>query len=180
MLRQDSEASTQCNSLFLFIVYGSKNYALKCIENKANPTEACPSSLSVIYSLLAMANMTWTALKHAIARSTSPWRRMHICCSQKRRSCRQFRRHGVSLVDPNKVPSPPKLKHETLIHQWSFFYQFFNVKPPLLKTFRRRFCMWNAALKTSSLTLASCGVLYLHNSVTFPKLVRLSGSNESL
>jgi len=53
---------------FLFIAYCSKNYALKCIENQANPTEACSSWLSVIYSLPAMANITWTALKHAIAR----------------------------------------------------------------------------------------------------------------
>ena len=136
MLRQDSESSTQYKSL-LFIVNGSKNYALKSFENKANPTEACPSSLSLIYSLLGMANMTWTALKHAIARRTPLWRRMHICCSQKQRSWRQSRHHGVALMGlahPNKVPNPPKQKIETLMHRWSF-YQFFNVKPPPIEDF---------------------------------------------
>jgi len=34
----------------VFIAYISKFYALKCIGNKANPTEACSSQLSVIYS----------------------------------------------------------------------------------------------------------------------------------
>jgi len=43
---------------FQFIAYSTKNYALKYIGNQANPTEACSSWLSVIYSLLAMANMT--------------------------------------------------------------------------------------------------------------------------
>jgi len=42
----------------------------------------------------------------------------------------QSRRHGggasVGLATPNKAPSPPRLKHETL---WSFC-KFLNVKPP--------------------------------------------------
>jgi len=58
------------------------------LGDQANPTESCSSWLSVIYSLLAMANMIWTALKHAISRLVkyTPWRSMHICCSQKQRS----------------------------------------------------------------------------------------------
>ena len=56
------------------------------------------------------------------------------------------------LSTPKQSTKPLKLKHERLLHQWSFFHQFFNVKPSLLKTFWRRFCMWNAALKTGNLT----------------------------
>ena len=122
-------------------------------------------------------------IKACNCKEYTPWCKMHICCSQKQRLCRQSRRHGVALVGlahPNKVPSSPQTKIWNTYTSVEFFYQFFNVKHPLLKTLWRRFCMWNAALKTGNLTLATCGVLYLHNSVTFPKLVRFSGSNESL
>jgi len=66
---------TPIKQSFLFIAFINKNYVLKCIENQANPTEAHWSWISVIYSLLAMANVTWTALNHAIARLVkhSPW-----------------------------------------------------------------------------------------------------------
>jgi len=54
-------------AVFFIYCLQYQNYALKCIENQANPAEAY-SLLSMIYSLLAIANLIRTALKHAIAR----------------------------------------------------------------------------------------------------------------
>ena len=68
----------------------------------------------------------------------TPWRRMHIYCYQKQRSCRQSRRHGVALVGlahPNKVPSPPNLKPEMLLHQWSLFLSIFQCQAFLIEDF---------------------------------------------
>jgi len=150
---------------------------MKCIENKANSTEACSSWLSVIYSLLAMGNMTWMAVKHAIARLveyTLVAQHAYLLLTKTKSmpTVPSPRGDFGGLSTAKQSTKPRQTETWSTIHQWSF-YQFFNVKPPCTNanppywrlsgnSSACRMPHWKQVISyTSEIYLASCGVLFL-------------------